>query len=167
MTSSLWLCRYPKSAIAAIAILMASYAPLAHAIAICSVTATGPVIIYDPSDSGDNITGVGSVTVSCLILVQVTPVTYQIQMGLSPGNANYTNRTMKFSGNNLNYNLYTNPARNIVWGNGSSGTSTRGDSIAGLLGVTAIPYDIYARIPAHQSVTAGVYTDTLNILIVY
>jgi spore coat protein U-like protein len=56
----------------------------------------------------------------------------------------------------LQYNLYVDAACTMIWGDGTSGTSTQ----VGPAGQTqTIP--VFARLPALQNVSAGTFTDTV------
>lgn len=80
---------------------------------------------------------------------------------LSRGNARNFNRFMQKQNQRLYYNLYLDPARQMVWGDGVSGTA-RYSSASIRAGVTyRVP--IYGRIPPQQSVPAGQYRDSLII----
>lgn len=58
----------------------------------------------------------------------------------------------------LNYSLYRDATRNLVWGN-SPGT----DTSAGVGTGMPIDYPVYGRIPQGQTVPRGVYTDTVTV----
>ena len=67
----------------------------------------------------------------------------------------------------LSYNLYSDPTRLIVWGNGAVGaavTLTGGTVSAGQRRFTRT---IYGRISALQNVRAGPYGDTLVITVTF
>jgi spore coat protein U-like protein len=73
-------------------------------------------------------------------------------------------RRMTRRGERLEYNLYLDAARTMIWGDGSRGTSRyqvrpsegRTESIA-----------IYARIPARQTVVPGSYSDHVVLTVNY
>jgi spore coat protein U-like protein len=68
---------------------------------------------------------------------------------------------MSFSSNQLQYNLFTDALHTIIWGDGSSGTSSVSDSyILNLLSTTR-NYTVYGQIPASQNVAVGAYTDSI------
>jgi len=68
----------------------------------------------------------------------------------------------------LDYNLYTDVNRTIVWGDGTSGSTavTLTDGIV-TSGTRRFSRTIYGRIPAGQQVGEGVYTDTLMVTITF
>lgn len=144
-----------------------SFLPVqAYAIAVCTVSAVGPSVTYDPNNLSPT-NGVGTVTVNCSLLgILSLLVAYQIQFSTGSSGA-YTNRTMNYLSSQLNYNLFTNAARTTIWGNGGPGTSVVSDGYLLGLGPVIRDYPIYLQIPASQVVPAGVYNDTINITVVY
>jgi spore coat protein U-like protein len=92
-------------------------------------------------------------------------VSYSIEIG--PGLAgNFASRAMNGPGGQLYYNLYVDPARSLVWGDGTGGSLTVSDAFVLPL-ATSSSHVAYGRIPANQSVSAGTYVDTLTVLISY
>lgn len=87
---------------------------------------------------------------------------------LSGGSSNKVGaRSMHGSagGNNMNYNLYTDFNRTIVWGGDAGGNALGGSYIDGKGPSTII---IYGRIPGGQSsIYAGTYSDALVITLQY
>lgn len=82
---------------------------------------------------------------------------------LSAGSAgSYSPRRLSGGGHTLSYNLYIDPLRTTVWGDGSGGT-------ANVTGAFALPggidHTVYGRLPAQQNVGAGAYTDTITVTI--
>lgn len=105
-------------------------------------------LLTDPQDT------VGSITVHCHPAEDVT-------ITLSPGQSgNCNQRYMLSGGNNLFYNLYTNSARTIIWGDGICGSTVSlkanppGDTVY-----------IYARVPQGQDPAVGSYSDNITITI--
>ncbi len=139
----------------------------AHAVGNCSVSANsvsfGSYTYTSPSPTDTT----GNVRVSCSLGGFVSLfISYEI--AFSTGNSgSYSPRTLAFGGNNLPYNLYTNAARNNVWGDGTGGTSTISDGY--LLGLFTVvrDYTVYGRIPAAQNTPAGSYADTIIVTITY
>jgi spore coat protein U-like protein len=150
-------------------------APWAHAQQVedCTVSST-PVAfgIYDPLGTTP-LDGSGQVTVDCRRTNSVAFVT-----SLSRGAAgSYAPRAMNSGGNSLQYNLYTNAARTIVFGDGTGGTSTvlcfTGVTLNGCIGSNpsgqgrraVLPF--YGRISAGQDAATGNYLDTVQVTIVF
>jgi spore coat protein U-like protein len=115
----------------------------------CTLSVLG--VIFGSYDTFSNVpldNAGGNVAVTCDI-----PTPYTIALG--SGGGAYTLRTMSGAGSALNYNLFIDPTRLVVWGDGNAGTSV----VAGA--TTSANHTIYARIPARQNVPVGSYTDTV------
>lgn len=85
-------------------------------------------------------------------------------IALSPGGSgSYAARSMANGAHRLNYNLYTDAARNTIWGDGTSGTVT----VSGTFSITstASNHTIYGRIPARQNAYIGSYSDTVTVTV--
>ncbi len=130
----------------------------------CSVSASGVAFgNYDGSaTSADDATG--TITINCFILSGLGGYT----IALSPGrDGSYTARRMISGTATLPYQLYADPARTQVWGDGSGGSFTvRSFDIIPLLGGSST-YQIYGRIPANLSPRPGAYNDTIIITVSY
>lgn len=129
--------------------------------AVCEVrNVVGLNFLNYTSTSAVPLDAAGSITFRCTI-IQLTPVT----IDLSPGNSNnYVTRQMHGpSSSKLDYNLFLDAARLVVWGNGLGITSRYGPVLP-LLGLD-ITVPIYGRVPAQQSVAAGAYSDTLVVTV--
>ncbi len=65
----------------------------------------------------------------------------------------------------LNYNLFTDTARSVIWGDGLGGTGLASGSFTVGPGVgngsRQVVHPVYGRIPALQDVLDGAYTDTI------
>ena len=145
--------------------LAALTAPWAYAAAdaACTISATGVAFgSYDPQSlSPDDSTG--TVNVDCKNTDPAPNVA--LSAGLS---GSYTPRAMTAGSYSLPYNLYTTTARNIIWGNGTSGTVTQtlsGGTSSG--GQRHYAQPVYGRIPAGQNVGAGSYSDTIILTVTW
>jgi spore coat protein U-like protein len=119
----------------------------------CNVQSAGIVFgAYDVLDPGA-LDGAGSVTVDCDSAVPFS-------VGLGAGGGSYSQRRMTAGTSDLDYNLYSDAARLIVWGDGVGASDV---SASG----TSVDLPIYGRIPARQNVRAGVYVDTITITVSY
>ena len=87
-----------------------------------------------------------------------------MSIGASPNSGGFNPRKMKLTSGSdlLSYNLYTTASRNIIWGDGTQGTSTVTKTC--MRNVT-MNFPIYGRIPASQDVSAGNYSETLVVTI--
>ena len=107
---------------------------------------------------------VGTLTYFCSQPVPIVSIT--IDRG---GAGNVRDRRMvKSAGggsDGLFYNIYLDPARTTVWGDGTQGShiwSTRTPAVR-----TRIDVPIYGRIPGGQDISPGSYVDTLMVTINY
>ena len=116
--------------------------------ATCVLAAVGVVFGNYGTLSNTALDGTGVVTVTCLLTDSYT-------ITLSSGNGTLLQREMLSGTNVLNYNLYTDTARTLIWGDGTSGTSIVSGS------GTLATYSIYGLIPGGQNVPAGIYSDSL------
>jgi len=123
--------------------------------ALCTVTAL-PVVFgaYNPLSS-QNVDGTGSVTIACV------PASAYV-VSLSTGLGTYSTRRMTSGSYAINYNLYVDAARSVVWGDGSGSTSRVSDSAA------SATYPVHGRIPGSQSAAGvGAYTDTITVTVTF
>jgi spore coat protein U-like protein len=111
--------------------------------------------IYDVFSAIPNNNGVGSITVNC------RGGTSSFVMSLSSGLSNsYISRIMMNGANSLNYNLYTNAGRTLVWGDGSGGSLT----LTGL-GNGKTTLNVFGQIPPGQNAKVGIYTDNIVVTV--
>ena len=109
---------------------------------------------YDVFALGANTDGVGNLTIRC---TGGSSAAIALSRGLSN---NFAPRTLRYGSRVINYNLYTSAARNVVWGDGTGGTSKMyitknqtGD------------LDVFGSIPAGQDAAVGSYVDTIIVSI--
>lgn len=144
-----------------------------HALAAsCTITATAAGFgIYDETL---NDSAVATISGSCSRGVKDTDMTSST-ITLSTGvSGSYAPRKMANGANRLNYNLFVDVARSVVWGDSTAGTST----------VNALPlqkngrylnpnatrnfsFTAYGRIPTGQSVPTGNYADTITVTLLF
>jgi spore coat protein U-like protein len=131
----------------------------------CTVSVGGNVAFgnYNPLP-GTSWDATGSFTVSCSPIVGT--VTYTAALSTGSGNS-YSPRQMKAGAHALKYNLYTDSARTVVWGDGTGGTQTQGATSP--LGPSySQSYNVYGRIQANQQSTSiGSYSDSITITVTY
>ncbi|MBU0668989.1 MAG: spore coat U domain-containing protein [Alphaproteobacteria bacterium] len=108
---------------------------------------------YDTLDP-QPLDGVGSIAVVCDAEAQFT-------ISLSSGSGTYPARRLTSGADELEYNLFTDASRILIWGDGSAGSVTHTASAS-----TEIE-TIYGRIFPRQNVSAGSYADTIIVTIVY
>jgi spore coat protein U-like protein len=109
---------------------------------------------YDVFSRVPNNNAIGTIVVRCTGSSSAT-------VKLSDGLANsFAPRTLRSRGNLLAYNLYTSAARNIVWGDGTGGTSVMSigknhtDSL-----------DVFGSAPEGQDVPVGNYADSIVVTV--
>jgi spore coat protein U-like protein len=130
----------------------------------CNVTATG--VNFGPYDAASYVPGdsTGSVTVSC---DRNPPTDVTVTIGPSGNSGAFNPRSMRQTTrtDRLNYNLYTDASRNVVWGDGTAGTAAV--TLRKVNRNRPVTATIYARTPSGQDVTPGIYVDTLVVTILY
>ena len=119
----------------------------------CTVTTTSVNFgLYDPFQATVNNVN-GSITVSCT-------GTGRFTIALSTGQSgSYTTRYMLSGGttDQLDYNLYTNNARTIIWGDGTGGTRV----VRRRFRNNTRRVTVHGRIPAMQNISPGSYSDNI------
>ncbi len=119
----------------------------------CSVSADG--VAFGSYNIFDNapLDSTGTITVQC-----ESP--YTLRLSSSSNNSQFNPRHLANAANDrLIYNLFTDPARTSVWGDGTNGTLTTGSDGS----TTAIHHTIYGRIPAAQNIRIGTYSDVITV----
>ena len=145
--------------------VFAALMPLTLRAADCSASATSVVFgVYDatapaPTDS------TGTLTVTCTYTPSGSR-TILYTVGLHSGNGTTAAVRWLASGNyRLFYNLFTDPARLLIWGDGTSGTQLVSGSLKVGPGVgngtRSDVFTVYGRMPARQDANAGDYSDTI------
>ena len=136
----------------AVAAVLCSPHP-AHAT--CSISASSVSFgAYDVFASAP-LDSTGSVTFNC------TANEKNISIMLNTGSSgSFSARTMRKTGETLNYNLYLDAARSIIWGDGTGGTQYYFDKNPP--NKKDVVVTIYARTPAGQDAATGSYTDTIT-----
>lgn len=125
---------------------------------VCEVTASDLNFGSYTSQGGTPLQGTTLLRATC------TPSSgYQIGLneGTTPG-ATVNQRKMASGANALNYQLYSDSARSVIWGN-TSGT----DTVTGVGTGLAQDHTVYGAIPAAQVVPAGDYADTITVRVYY
>ena len=107
------------------------------------------------SNSATAVTATSTLTVNCVLLAAYT-------VSLSKGTAaTFSPRTMTFTSGgttyNLNYNIYTDVAHTLIWGDGSASTNT----VAGVGTGVNQSLTAYGQIPAAQAGAVGTFNDTV------
>ncbi len=123
---------------------------------------------YDPSAAGAT-NGSGTVSVNCTRDNVTGSPNFTVALAIGAGNwGSFANRQMQIStgSERLLYNLYRDPARTLIWGDGIA-YPTASIPITGIAKNSSKTgsFTIYGRIPALQNVAAGNYADSVLISI--
>jgi spore coat protein U-like protein len=110
---------------------------------------------YDPLNATP-LDQTGTIVFACTGLIPLQTVTVDLSTGSS---GSYAVRTMVRGAGTLNYNLFLDPTRTAIWGNGMPGTVHFGPVL--LVNGVNETLTIYGRIPAQQTSPVGNYTDTV------
>jgi spore coat protein U-like protein len=131
----------------------------------CTVAATPHA--FGAYDTLTPVSGTSTVTVTCTHSGNAA-ATFSYTIALSSGQGTYALRQMAGGGDTLTYNLYTDAAHTITWGDGTAGTSTVSGSflVPGGLGNSGFQSQtVYGLITAPQNVTPASYATTTPITV--
>jgi spore coat protein U-like protein len=120
----------------------------------CTISASGVAFGSYDVFSPYALDGAGLVSVNC------SPES-SYSLGLSSGGGSYSQRKLSNGAAMLNYNLYTDASRSVVWGDGTGGTGT----VAG--SGENNDHVVYGRIPAQQNTAAGSYGDMIIVTVTF
>jgi spore coat protein U-like protein len=109
--------------------------------------------LYDP------LGGSASDTVSTINVTCDAETAFEVSLGT--GSGSYAARTMTAGPDTMVYNLYIDPQRTLVWGDGMGGSNTVGAVSADR------DFTVYARAPAGQNLRPGSYADSVSITVTY
>ena len=135
--------------------------------------ATSPLVfgLYDVFSPTDNMVGQGEVAVTYVVGPNPNPpINYTITISASPNSGGINPRIMKLSpatADSLNYNVYTDAARTIIWNSVITGGSD--NILLNLKRNDPQPQrtPVYGRITALQDVSVGAYSDNLTVTITW
>ncbi len=101
----------------------------------------------------NDLDGVGQIT--------LTNCSGQVTIAMDGGTSgSVAARKLANAGYTLDYQLYRDPSRSQVWGEG-------GQAFVGQILVDQATLQVFGRIPGGQSVPAGTYVDTVNITLTF
>lgn len=127
----------------------------------CSVSTTAVSFGNINVLSGTNTDATGGLSVTC---TNGTAWSASADAGLGTG-ASLSTRKMASGANLLNYALYTDSARTIVWGDAATAATAK---FSGTGTGAAQASTIYGRVASGQtSVPAGSYADTVTVTVTY
>ena len=126
----------------------------------CTVTASG-VAFGTWSSAAPGTTG--TVSVSCK-----GGLNLPYSAALSTGTGTYAQRRMTSGARVLNYNLYTNAARTIIWGNGTGGTAVVSGMVSAPGSSTGTVVEtVYGRYAPSPAPATGSYSDTIVVTLTF
>ena len=129
------------------------------AAAACTISSNGVVFGSYNVFTNSPLDGSGSVTFQC------APLATNIQVQLNRGGApTFSPRQMRRGADTLDYNVYLDVTRTIVWGDGTGATQVYSALIAPMIDIV-VP--MYGRVPPRQNIPAGSYADTIIATIVF
>ena len=115
-------------------------------------------LVFGNYSSGSNNDATSTITVTCTI---GTPYNIGLDAGGGAG-ATVTTRKLTSGSDTLDYILYQDASRTIIWGE-TIGADTISIASAGAIDA----HTIYGRSPSGQNVPAGAYTDTVTVTVSY
>jgi spore coat protein U-like protein len=102
-------------------------------------------------------------TIVCTGVLGTDNLTVELSQG---GAGSFSPRQMaRTGGGTLDYNLFLDPGRSTIFGDGSSGTGRVGP--LNPPDGTDLAISVYGRAPAQQDVRSGAYADTVTVTITY
>ncbi len=110
----------------------------------------------------------GNITVTCGASLLGAIIAYQVD--INAGNAgNFNPRYMTNGAYHMNYNIYTDAAYSLIWGDGTAGTNiVQNNFTLSLITQKVTNHPFYARLFGGQTnVAAGNYADNLTISVIY
>ena len=156
----------------ALAVLLCGGAGTAHAAADCSITAVSVNFgTYDPAVAAPD-DSVGSVTVTCRhVSGGAERVRYSVMLSNGLRGTSAATRAMSTGTGRLGYNVFMDPARSQVWGDGTGGTVIASGAMTVGPGAgnstQTVTQPIYGRIPQLQDAVPGTYADTLLVTLTF
>jgi spore coat protein U-like protein len=151
-------------------LLLAGLCRPAQALLFCGGPLSSPVTVSATALSFGNYTPASAaaanatVTVRCGTLgINLLP-SFTVSL-ISSNGANPSARYMRNGAAHLGYNIYTDAGYSAVWGDGTAGSLTQSSN--SILALGSIAFTAWGRVPAGQYVSAGVYSDTVTVLVSY
>jgi spore coat protein U-like protein len=147
-------------------LLLAFMASPTEAFITCQFNSTPALAFgaYDDS-SGVATNGATTVVVRCTRIGGANSANVTVQIG--PGQwGGVPARQMRSGANPMNYNLYRDAARTLVWGQ-TAGVDALTLNVGPISNGASLDanFTIYGRIPALQNVPAGTYTDSVQLTV--
>lgn len=139
--------------------------------ATCNVSATGVAMGSYTPNQGAPADSAGSITIACTKgPLEILPLTANYSLNISRGgSSSYSPREMTSGVNKLNYNLYRDPSRLIIWGDSTGGTAEVSGALLlpMSLGTATKTHAVYGRIFGGQNAAPGTYADLIVVTVSY
>lgn len=144
---------------ASLMILLLATSPLAEA---CQVSVTG--VSFGAFDNLNNpVDADGRVDVQCTM---PTLVTVQLDAGSHSNGLFQPRKLSTATGQTLNYNLYLDTARVLVWGDGTAATQVVSGTTGGVAFIP-LKLPVYGRIASGQFGHVGSYSDAITVTVIW
>ena len=136
----------------------------------CTIAANGVAFgVYDPTLTAPT-DSTGNVTVRCTHSGGgASRINYTVSLSAG-GSGDVARRQMRAGTATLDYNLYRDAARSLIWGTGTGGSGLVSGAVTvnrGHFQVSEVAYPIYGRIPAQQAIATGLYTDAIVVTLTF
>lgn len=106
----------------------------------------------------------GQVSVTCTV---PTIVTIHLDAGSHSNGLFQPRKIATTAGQTLNYNLYLDSARVLVWGDGTGATQMVTGTTGGIAVATPLTAVIYGRIASGQLGSVGIYGDAVTVTVIW
>jgi spore coat protein U-like protein len=148
--------RLPVGAAIVLFLLAGSRAEAAQCTISTTAVTFGTYNVFNPAP----VDSTGTVRYSCN--GGAKNIVISITRGLS---STFIPRTLKKGSESLAYNLFQDASRSTVWGDGSGGAPyfSAGDPPNN----TDVTVTIFGRIPPSQDITAGAYSDSVTVMVLF
>ena len=134
------------------------WAGAAGAATVCTVTIT---TLAFGTFVGAQLNTTATATVDCSGIKPDASI--PLTIAVNGGGGTIAARRLVNGANQLSYQIYTDAARSIVWGNGTTGSTVAGSSSNSVNSV----HTVYGRVPAATTPPTGTYTDTLTFTVTF
>lgn len=112
--------------------------------------------------------GAGNIQVSCTAGPGAASLSYEIRLSTGMSGVYQPRRMAGASVAAMAYNLFTDPARTQVWGDGNGGTVTVSGGFTTLLPSDNVRnHTVFGRVPADQMLESGMYSDSILVTVSY
>jgi len=134
-------------------------------VAQCVINSTATLNFGSPGVLGGSggTTNTDQTTTLAVQCTNTTPYDIGLDQGTTTG-ALVSQRLLlnSVTGETVNYNLYTDAPRSVIWGNTVSTNTVHATGTG-----SSVSYTIYGRVPPQSTPTPGNYTDTVTVTITY